>query len=379
MRAVLLAVVLALSWIAAAVAQAPTPTERRWSVEGREPQWRARFEVAGGEVDSVSVLRRDEAGLVLHVGERRNDSTSHFIERRDRAGQIVWRHPVPGLPARHNGVNLLAVEGRTRADLTLAAVFNPIEAKPGDAFARIIEVDITKGALQVVGSFGYPDKKRGTTDDWLELTHAKALPSGLIVFYGGVGSGPFWWWVGLRKPDGTVIWDVISKRGLGHVVDLRADGDGYDVVLVNVMSLDQRLGTGAFRLRIDAAGRVAASVKLWQDELAPRFTPDGGMARLTTHENQPTVVEVKDRRGLTQFVRSLPGDTYTIDRCLDDGTIVLNRKDGFLFLAADGRSMISASDSNFQLSTLPDGTLVHLHCEGEGCKVRTLSLFDRPR
>jgi len=362
-----------------AAAQERAPTQRVWSLDGREPQWRARIEARDGAVERVSVLRRDAGGVVLEVVERKDERNTTFVERRDKAGQVVWRHPLPGVPARQGSLQVIAVEGKTRADLTLAAVFIPEAPKPGDAFAKLIEVDIGGGTLRVAGGFTYPEKKRLTTDDWMELTRAKALPSGLIVFYGGIGSGPFAPWVGLRKPDGTVLWDVVSRRGLGHVVDIRQDGTAFDVSLVHIMSRDLTAGTGTFRLRIDAAGRVAGSVKLWQRESGFRFTPDGGMAYVAHAEGKPTTIHVLDRAGRVRFVRTLPEDTHGIASCLEDGTIVLNRKDGFLMLASDGNALISIPARDFRTEMLPDGTVVDETCEGEKCPVRLMSLFDRPR
>lgn len=381
MRPILVAVILALAPVAGAAAQEQTPTQRSWSTEGRTPQWHARVEAQGaGAIESISVLERDASGVVLAVREGGDDDKITFIERRDSTGQRVWRHPVPGLPAKYEAFSLAVIQGRTRADLMLAAVFNPANARPGDPFARIIEVDIAKGALNIVGSFPYP-KVRGTLDDWFELTHAKALPSGQIVFYGGIGSGPFQWWVGLRKPDGTPLWDVVSQRGIGQVVDLRQDGDGFDVLVVNIMSRDFQRGTGTFRLRINAAGRVASSIKLWQRENGPRFTPDGGMVYVVPREKQPTIVEALDRQGHRRFTRTLTEDVYGVERCLDDGTIVLGRDKGFLFLAADGDSMILVSGPGYGMDILPDGTIADSQCEyqSQDCKVMTVSLHDRPR
>ena len=174
----------------------------------------------------------------------------------------------------------------------------------------------------------------------MELVHAKVLPSGLIAFYGGVGSGPFAWWAGLRKPDGTVLWDVVSRRSLGHVVDLRPDGDGVELSLVQIMSFDHgHGGLGSFRVRIDAAGRIVGSMRLWRRESAPRFTRDGGMAYIVLEEKRPTTIEVLDRLGHRRFARTLTEDTYGIEHCLDDGAIVLRREKGFLILAADGNSL----------------------------------------
>jgi hypothetical protein len=384
MRPLVVALLFALSPIATAAAQTPvtpapvTPAQRSWSIEGHTPQWRGRIEAVDGTVESVSVLQRDASGVVLAIREGKDDDKVTFIERRDGAGQRLWRHTVPGLPAKYEAFSLAVVEGKTRADLTLAAVFNPANAKPGDPFARIIEVDVAKGALNVVGSFPYP-KNRGTPDDWLELTHAKALPSGQIVFYGGIGPGPFYWWVGLRKPDGTPVWDVVSQRSVGQVVDLRQDGDGFDALVVNIMSKDFQRGTGTFRLHISGAGRVASSLKLWQRESGPRFTPDGGMAYVVPRDKQPTIIEVLDRQGQRRFTRALTEDVYGVDRCLDDGTIVLGRDRGYLMLSADGDSMILVAEQLYGLTILPDGTIADSHCDDQDCKVMTLSLYERPR
>lgn len=379
MRRLVVTLAFALLPLAAAFAQEPTvPVQRTWSTEGRAPQWRARLEAADGSVESVTVLERDVSGVVVAVREGRDEARVTFIERRDGAGQRVWRHPVPGLPARYEAFSLAVVEGRTRADLVLAAVFNPTDARPGDPFARIIVVDIARGALTIVGSFSYP-QKRATSGDWLELTHARALPSGQIVFYGGIGSGPFAWWVGLRKPDGTPVWDVVSQRGLGQVVDLRQDGDGFDVLVVNIMSRDLQRSTGSFRLRIDRAGRVVGSVKLWQRENGPRFTPDGGMAYVIPREKRPTIIEVLDRQGRRRFTRALTDDVYGVERCLDDGTIVLGRDKGFMMLAADGNSMLVLAQQGYGMTILPDGSIADSRCEAQDCKVMTLSLYDRPR
>ncbi|MBV9834884.1 MAG: hypothetical protein JO055_10775 [Alphaproteobacteria bacterium] len=382
MRPILVALLLALSPIAIAAAQEKAPTQRNWSTEGREPQWRARFEAQGaGSIETMTVLKWDATGVVVAVREGESDDKPTFIERRDGAGQRVWRQPVPGLPAKYQAFSLVRIEGKTRAELTLAAVFNPTDAKPGDPFARIIEVDIAKGALSIVGSFPYPKKSRDTPDDWLELTHAKVLPSGQIVFFGGVGPGPVWWWVGLRKPDGTPLWDLVSRRGIGQVVDLRQDGDGFDALVVNIMSQDGERGTGTFRLRINAAGQVVGSIKLWQRESGPRFTPDGGMAYVMFHEKLPAVIHVLDRQGRQRFTRTLPVDVYGVDRCLDDGTIVMGRDNGYLFLAADGNSMMVISGADYGMNILPDGRIAYAQCERQeqGCKVMTLSLYDRPR
>lgn len=381
MRPILLALLLALSPIAVAVAQDKAPTQRDWSVEGREPQWRARFELQGtGSIEYMTVLKRDASGVVVFIREGDGEEKPAFIERRDNAGQRVWRHPVPGLPEKYQAFSLARVEGKTRADLVVAAVFNPANAKPGDAFARIIEIDVAKGELKIVGSFPYPKKSRATPDDWLELTRVKALPSGQFIFFGGIGSGPFFWWVGLRKPDGTPLWDVVSQWGIGQVVDLRQDGDGYDAFVVNIMAPD-RSGTGTFRVRIDGSGRIAGSAKLWQRESGPRFLPDGGWAYVEHRENKPSTVHVMDRQGRQRFTRMLPGDAYNIERILDDGTILIGREKGYLLLAADGDSMVTIAGVNYGMEFLPDGAISYSQCERQepDCKAMTLSIYDRPR
>jgi hypothetical protein len=89
----------------------------------------------------------------------------------------------------------------------------------------------------------------------------------------------------------------VSRRGLGHVVDLRQDGDALDVSVVTIMSLDHQRGTGTFRVRIDAAGRLVGSARLWRRESGPHFMPDGGMAYVVYAENQPSTIHVLDRVG----------------------------------------------------------------------------------
>ena len=356
----------------------PMPQLRTWSTEGREPTWRARIEASDGfVVNSVSLLRRLPDGAILSIIERKPGDEDPgtpwipVIERRDNAGRTVWRQRVPGLPTRYWRPSVLAAKGPPAPHLTVVANFGLGNGRD-PAQGRIIALDERSGVMRVTGTLRGP--KSGyypPEEDGIRVDQAVMLSPGLIMFVGHIGLEPGLWWIGLRRAEGTVVWDVFSRLAQGDVADVRRLKDGFEISVLQILSHEAK-SSGTFILRIDGAGRVTSSARFRGTMRAPVFTRDGGLAWL--QDDEPETLVTQDRLGHRRFAVTFTG-VYNIMACLEDGTLVLTRENDKVLISPDGKAAIATT-----AEVQRDGSLLVSRCDDErDCRALTLSLFARPQ
>jgi hypothetical protein len=330
----------------------------------------------GFVVKDVSLLRRLTDGVILSIIEGKPGDYDPgkpriaFVERRDMAGRTAWRQRLPGLPSRYWGPVVVAAKGPPGSPLIVVATFAPIDAPRDAAHGSIIAVDERSGATRITGTLRRPGNEDYVPEDQMGVDQAIMLPPDLVALVGGVGQGPFTWWIGLRRLNGTVVWDVLSRRSVGEIRDVRRLKDGFEISVLNLISDNGT--TGPLLLRIDGAGRVTASVRFRRGATAPAFTPDGGLAYLVDGDLKALIVE--DRLGNRRFAVSVP-DAFHVMPCLDDGTYVLGRTGDVVLVSPDGKSAIAVAAD---VRVRPDGSLLVSRCDDQDdCRARTLSLFAR--
>jgi len=344
--------------------------------------WRARLDARQGFVlGAVKVLRRLDDGLLLLVREEPpgiggDAVTQHVrLERRDAAGRVVWQQPVPGLPQRLGTFACVYVAGAGAQRPLLVMTFLPADNRRTAPYGRIVEVDEATGQLRALGAIARPRTKEWIEGEVFELHGVLRLDSDRLAVHGGFGSGPYQWWIGQMRLDGTLLWQAMGHSSAGEVTALRAVPGGFDASVHIVIAWPNTANVGVFRMRFDHAGKLVGSTKMTANG-ALHFAPDGSVA--TVGVDRPPTLIIEDRQGRRRTLAVLP-DGASLRYRLDDGAFVLfDDSDHDLVVLGNGRGAFHIERDLSAEAILADGSIFAARCVEEDCKARELSLHRRP-
>lgn len=241
---------------------------------------------SGGLVLSSPVIYAGNADIIVAGSEPppgAADPTAPargWIERRGANG-AQWRIEIDRLPPYpvYLEAAISSVDGAGRAFLALT--FQTENPPPNGEYGRLLSIDLATGAVESSTPLHYPRVfAHGKPDngDTLHVYGVQRLASGDILLFGGDGVGPYRWFAGLRKSDGSFVWDTgAPSRGYGEARSARETEQGFEL-LVDAIAYTRDYRDRRLLIKLNRAGRIVSTVDLGSlgtDQF--QFADDGGL------------------------------------------------------------------------------------------------------
>lgn len=238
-----------------------------------------------------------------------------WIERRG-AGGALWRIELDGAPPYPVYLETAISPADANGRAVLAIAFQTETPPASGEYGRILSLDLANGAIESSVPLRYPRvfaQGKPDTGDTLHVYGVQRLASGEILLFGGDGGGPYRWWAGLRKGDGSFVWDAgAPSRGYGEVRSARETAEGIEL-LVDAIAFTRDYRDRRLLIKLNRAGRIVSTLDLGSlstDQF--QFAADGGLLAIRDTGTKRQLA-LLDAQGNARILDpALPDDTRLI-------------------------------------------------------------------